>query len=177
LGRTPLLREARVVALVFESEVYEALKQLARARRASVSAVVRELVEQYLKSEGVLPTVQAASLKTDGGPALPSLDGNGFARLETDSERRWRLLTKLDEPMVEGLVKDVEKLERMVAELEREAVSKRLTEAFLARRRAARRKLVDLKKVARYLIRAGADVSEEVVDSLARIERALNSLD
>jgi len=176
LGRAPQLKEAKVVALVFERETYEALKRAARLRQMSVSALVRELVNVYLWSAGLLPSpqpeqpaapVSEPDLETDGAPALP----------QTESERKWRLLVKLDEPMVEGLVKDVARLKRLVEELKQVPVSKRLTDAFVSRRSAARRKLVDLKKVARYLIRAGANLPEEVVDELVEIERVLNSLD
>ena len=176
MGRAPQLKEAKVVALVFERETYEALKRAARIRQMSVSALVRELVNVYLGSVGMIPSARLEQpaaptaepdLKTDGAPALP----------QTESERKWRLLVKLDEPMVEGLVKDVEKLKRFVEELEQVPVSKRLTDAFVSRRSAARRKLVDLKKAARYLIRAGANLPEEVVDELVEIERVLNNLD
>jgi len=108
------------------------------------------------------------------------MDGSGVAQLpvaETASERRWRLLTKLDEPMVESLVKETDKLERRVADLEKTPVSVRMTESFLSRRRYARQRLVELKKLARYLIRAGIEVPEETVDKLAELERRLNRLE
>jgi hypothetical protein len=106
-----------------------------------------------------------------------ALDGGQLVLAETDGARRIRLLEKLDQPMVEGLVKDVGRLEAMVAELARTPVSMRRVDSFLSRRGIARKRLVELKKVARYLIRAGADVPEDVVDRLAQIERALNDLD
>ena len=99
------------------------------------------------------------------------------AQKESASERRWRMITKLDEPMVESLIKDSERLEKMMVDLERVPVSLRKTESFVKRRRFAREKLLALKKMARYLLRAGAEIPEEVVDRLVNIEKTLNNLD
>jgi hypothetical protein len=185
MGRPRRLKEARVVPLVLEREEYEMLKRLAHAQQTSVSALIRELVGQYLKTAGALPAAESGNGNGNGAVkenapqrvAPLALDGGQLVLAETDGARRIRLLEKLDQPMVEGLVKDVGRLEAMVAELARTPVSMRRVESFLSRRGIARKKLIELKKTARYLIRAGANVPEDVVDRLAQIERALNALD
>jgi len=200
-GKRGRLREARTVTMLFEREAHEALKRCAQLQGKSVSLLVRELVEEYLRSEGVLSTPPPAipvkwnmtpllkvssAPAANGGRAAPmKLDGATAARraarptagLETASERRWRLMVKLDEPMAESLVKEVDKLESRVVELEKTPVSMRMTESFLNRRRYARQRLVELKKLARYLIRAGVEVPEETVDKLVSVERRLNRLE
>jgi len=179
--------ETRIVAVNLLQSQVNVLKQIARAKGASLSHVAREAIELYVREEAARLGIQLASNLSQNPEqplqAIPfsvQMDGGGEIAqpvAEPASERRWRLVTKLDEPMVEGLVKDTEKLDRIVADLERVPVSMRLTESFLSRRKYARKKLVDLKKVARYLIRAGVEVPEETVDKLVAIERRLNNLE
>jgi Ribbon-helix-helix protein, copG family. len=49
-GSSSTAKGGEVVPLVLERDEYEALKRLAHAQRTSVSALIRELVGQYLKT-------------------------------------------------------------------------------------------------------------------------------
>jgi len=152
------------------------LHKAARLQGISTSELCRRIIIDYLLREFPAERQAPAEQVQQATPDLGLLNGNA-AKAESASERRWRMITKLDEPMIESLIKDTERLEKTVADLARMPVSMRKTESFVKRRRFARVKLLALKKMARYLLRAGADIPEETVDRLVRIERILNSLD
>jgi len=176
--RPPLIRNRYFIGFIVEREIAVQLNQLARAQGISVSELCRRAILEYLYRASPQPLPQAPPLQA--APAPGQADGSGTAQqpvVETASERRWRMIVKLDEPMLESLIKETEKLEKRVAELEKVPVSMRMTEQFLNRRRLARQRLVELKKLARYLIRAGLDVPEETVDKLADMERRLDRLE
>jgi predicted DNA-binding protein len=50
MPRRPILKDSRVVQLVFERELYERLKEAAMRQGRSISSLVREAVTKYLES-------------------------------------------------------------------------------------------------------------------------------
>jgi hypothetical protein len=50
MPRRPILKDSRVVQLVFERELYERLREAATRQGRSVSSLVREAVARYLES-------------------------------------------------------------------------------------------------------------------------------
>jgi len=53
-GRPKEIRRPRIIGVRIEEEHYEALKKLAYRKEVSVSAIVREAIEYYLKQKGEL---------------------------------------------------------------------------------------------------------------------------
>jgi len=161
------------ISFIIDGDTAMRLHKAARLQGISTSELCRRIIIDYLLRE--FPAEQVQQATPDLG--LPDGSTTNAAQKESASERRWRMITKLDEPMVESLIKDSERLEKMMVDLERVPVSLRKTESFVKRRRFAREKLLALKKMARYLLRAGAEIPEEVVDRLVNIEKTLNHLD
>jgi len=106
------IRNRYFVGFIIEAEVAMRLQRIARAQGLSVSELCRRIItEHVLRAPEEPQRAAAAPGATDGAAA------------ETASERRWRMMVKLDEPMVEALVKDAERLESVVAELEKAPIS------------------------------------------------------
>jgi hypothetical protein len=147
-----------------DPDTYEAVVRLAREKGVSVSELLRWWIEEKVKAPR-----SAASPPANLDPLA-----NGGQRSE--SERRWELLRKLDEPEVERFPRDVEALARLVEQLEKVPVSQRRTESFLNRLGRARRRLIALKRVARRLLSAGYPLDKESVERLVELERRLDQL-
>jgi plasmid stability protein len=50
MPRKPILKDSRVVQLVFERELYERLREMAARQGRSISSLVRDAVARYLES-------------------------------------------------------------------------------------------------------------------------------
>jgi len=155
-----------VISASVEKRLAEALRREAARRRVTLSRLIEEALKQWLSSASEQASEQ---LRED-----PLTSGEGES--ESGSERRRRLIAKLDQPTLERLPKDVEVLAKWVQRLQQTPVSMRRTDRFLRERARARRKLEYLKKEARRLLAAGYEIDESIVDKLVELERTLNAL-
>jgi len=159
MPRPKIRKETVIISLAVDRDLALKLREEARKRGLSVSLFAEGLLRDYLaRSEGT-------------GDLDPLANGG-----ETASERRWRLLKMLDEPLLEQLPREVEALAKWVERLAQTPVSMRRTERFLSERTRARRKLIALKKEARRLLAAGYELEEGLVEKLVECERELYTL-
>ena len=96
MPRPRVLREPRVVPIVFEAELYRKLEAAAKARGLSVSAFIRMLVERELRS-----MQQPEQIQIPSDPLSPSEPPDPLMQLEA-----------------EECAAELSKLERKVAKLE-----------------------------------------------------------
>jgi len=176
-----MIRDRRYISFIIEGKVAELLKAKAHSLDVSVSELCRRIIIDYLVREQ--PPEQQQQLQQQLQPQqqlskLGALDGGGEAAAaavlrETASERRWRLMVKLDEPELESLINETKKLESKVEDLEKDWMRKpewgRRDVDLLSRQRYLLESVAELKKLARRLIRDGYEIPEEVIDKLGEI--------
>jgi len=163
MPRPKVRKETVIISLAVDRDLALRLKEEARRRGVSVSRLAEHLLSLSLEAT---ETAAGSDLATNGGGS----EG------ESESEKRWRLLKMLDEPILERLPLEVEQLSRWIERLAATPVSTRRTERFLNERARARRKLAYLKREARRLLAAGYELEEGVVGKLIELEKALDAL-
>jgi len=109
--RPKILKDARVVPIVLEAEQVELLRRVAAAKKVSISRLVREAIDLYLREEAVrlgLQTVleQPKQVAPDGQAQLTKLD-----RIEVEEFEK--SLSEL-ERLVKQVYDEYETIERMI---------------------------------------------------------------
>jgi len=104
MPRPRVLREAKIVPIVFEAELYRKLEAAARARGLSVSAFIRLLVERELRS-----MQQPEQVQIPADPLSPELINNKQAQDPLDP------LAQLE---IEEFETELSKMETEVSRLE-----------------------------------------------------------